>query len=432
MNQSNGNGSPSMPRMARVRQTFGRPVAEDPGAAVREEYARLGIGPDLCGKRVGITVGSRGIGSVVPILQALVAEVSASGGKPVLLSAMGSHGGGTEAGQKEVLDSLGITEEAIGAPVVTCAESVEIGRTPEGLVAYMLKSALSVDAILPVNRLKVHTAFHGEVESGLYKMLVVGLGGPRGAAQFHSRGSAELPHLLLSVGDVILEKMPVVAGFAIVENGYEETALIKGIPAAGLRDEEPNLLDYARSLMPSLPVLDLDALIIEEMGKNYSGTGVDTNIIGRLRIEGVPEPESPAIQKIAVLDLSEESHGNANGIGLLDVTTDRLVSRMDLHATYLNCTTTGFLIRGATPVHLPTEREAIELMLRSLGGKRPEEVRLIQIPNTLHLTECLVSEALLPEIGRNLDVEVLGEPTALAFDDKGELVHRIGRHGSQG
>lgn len=414
-------------RIVRIRQAFERAAVGDIESEVRKEYSALGIGGALSGKRVGITAGSRGIGSIVPVLRALVAEVRKSGGEPVLLAAMGSHGGGAATGQKDVLDSLCITEEAVGAPIVTCGECAEIGETSGGLKAYMLESAFSVDAIIPVNRIKVHTAFHGEVESGLYKMLVVGLGGPKGAAQFHSKGSCELPSLLLSVGGLILEKMPVAAGFAIVENGYEETALIKGIASSDFRLQEPKLLDYARSLMPSLPSAVLDALIIEEMGKNYSGTGVDTNIIGRLRIQGVPEPDSPAIGRIGVLDLSAESHGNANGVGLADAVTDKLVGKIDLHATYLNCTTTGFLMRGATPVHLPTEREMTELMLRSLGGKRPEEIRLVQIPNTLHLTECFVSEALLPEVAKNSKIQVISDPMAMEFDQNGDLVHRIGR-----
>ncbi len=420
-------------RIARVSRRFARPVVVDIDRAVSEEFDRLGLGEALRGKRVGITVGSRGIQDVLRVLVALVARVRAAGGDPVLLAAMGSHGGGTADGQKAVLDSLGITETALGAPVVTCDECTKIGTTPEGLVAYLLESARSVDAILPVNRVKVHTAFHGTVESGLHKMLVVGLGGPKGAAQFHSRGSGELPGLLLSVGGLILEKMPVVAGFAIVENGYEETALIQGVAARDFRTTEPQILDYARSLLPALPVDQLDALIIEEMGKNYSGTGVDTNIIGRLRIEGVPEPERPAIQKIAVLDLSEESHGNANGVGLMDVTTKKLVDKIDRHATYLNCTTTGFLIRGATPVWLDTERETTELMLRSLGEKNPEEIRLMQIPDTLHLTDFFASEALLPEILANTSSDemiVTVPPVPMAFDGQGDLLHRIGRVGA--
>lgn len=416
-----------MPRIARISRTFERPVITDVRKAVRDEFERLGRAAALAGKRVGITIGSRGIRDVIPIVAALVECVKDSGGTPVLLSAMGSHGGGTEEGQREILDSLGLTESALGAPVVTCAESVEIGETREGLKAYILRSAYAVDAIIPVNRVKVHTAFHGEVESGLFKMLVVGLGGPKGAAQFHSRGSGELPGLLLSVGELIIEKMPVVAGFAIVENGYEETAVIKGVAAADFRAEEPKIIEYSRSLLPSLPVKNLDALIIEEMGKNFSGTGVDTNIIGRLRIEGDSEPDSPAIQKIAILDISEESHGNANGVGLMDVATKKLVDKIDRHATYLNCTTTGFLIRGAIPVYLDTERESLELMMRSLGEKKPEDVRLIQIPNTLHLTDMFVSEALLPEVEAMSDVRVTETASSMTFDVDGNLVRRIGR-----
>lgn len=422
--------SVEMPKIARVSRRFARPVAADIDGAVAGEFERLGLKEALRGKRVGITVGSRGISDMRRVLAALLACVRAAGGEPVLLAAMGSHGGGTADGQREVLDSLGITEAALGAPVVVCDECAEIGTTPEGLTAYLLQSAMDVDAILPVNRVKIHTAFHGTVESGLHKMLVVGLGGPKGAAQFHSRGSAELPGLLLSVGGLILEKMPVAAGFAIVENGYEETALIRGIAARDFRAEEPDILDRARALLPSLPADRLDALIIEEMGKNYSGTGVDTNVIGRMRIEGVPEPERPAIQKIAVLDLSEESHGNANGIGLMDVTTKKLVDKIDRHATYLNCATTGFLIRGAIPVWQDTEREMTELMLRSLGGKNPKELRLVQIPDTLHLTDFFVSEALLPEIEANEEMTVTAPPVPMAFDGHGSLVHRIGRAGA--
>jgi hypothetical protein len=360
------------------------------------------------------------------VLRALNAEVRAAGGKPVLLAAMGSHGGGSEDGQSEILRSLGITEESIGAPVVVCAKSVEIGETPGGLKAYVLESVFSVDVILSVNRIKEHTAFHGFVESGLFKMLVVGLGGPKGAAQFHSMGSGELPKLLLDIGTLIIEKMPVAAGFAIVENGYEETAMIKGVAAGDFMSGEPKILEYSRSLMPSLPVKNLDALIIEEMGKNYSGTGIDTNIIGRLRIEGVPEPKIPAIQKIVVLDLSEESHGNANGIGLADAVTKKLAEKMDRYVTYLNCVTTGFMIRGATPVYMDTERETIDLAIRSLGAKKPEEIRLIQIPDTLHLTECFVSEALLPEIEALPETEIIGELTDMKFGEDGNLIDRIG------
>jgi hypothetical protein len=324
------------------------------------------------------------------------------------------------------LRSLGITESALGAPVSACAESADLGETPGGLGVCVLRSALAVDAVLPVNRIKVHTAFHGEIESGLYKMLVVGLGGPSGAARFHGRGAGELSGLLLEAGDLILRKLPVAAGFAIVENAYERTALIRGVAPGDFRSEEPRILDLARSLMPCLPAGDLDALVIEEMGKNYSGTGIDTNVIGRMRIDGVPEPEFPSIRRVAVLDLSEESHGNANGIGLADLTTKRLADKIDRRATYLNCATTGFLNRGALPPHPATEREMMELLMLSLGSKRAGDVRLVQVHDTLNLSDFLVSEALVPDIEALPNAEVLGEPGEMFFDGHGNLTRRVG------
>jgi hypothetical protein len=215
------------------------------------------------------------------------------------------------------------------------------------------------------------------------------------------------------------------AGFAIVENAREETALIKGVPARDFYASESELLAYAKSLMPSLPCKTLDALIVEEIGKNYSGTGMDTNIIGRLRIQGVPEPESPSIQKIAALALSEESHGNANGIGLADLTTKRLVDSIDRQATNLNCVTTGFLARGATPVYADTEREMIEMLMRCLGPKPPEEARIIQISDTLHLGECLVSEALADEINALPDAAFTSPFEDMSFDAEGRIERRI-------
>ncbi|MDR1885196.1 MAG: DUF362 domain-containing protein [Synergistaceae bacterium] len=248
-----------MPRVVRVRQNFNSAKVTDIERAVRDEFSRLGLRDAVrVGRRVGITVGSRGINGITEILRALVSEVRSCGGAPVLLAAMGSHGGGTADGQGGVLRSLGIDEGSMGAPVVTCAECVRIGVTRGGYAAYVLSSALSVDSILVVNRVKVHTAFHGTVESGLYKMLAVGLGGPMGASQFHARGASELPGMLLEIGEAILAGLPVAAGFAIVENAREETAAIRGVLPRDFRREEPELLELARSLMPSLPVNGLD------------------------------------------------------------------------------------------------------------------------------------------------------------------------------
>lgn len=412
----------NFPKLVNIRQTFSRPLVEDVPGAVLAELKRLNIANQLAGKRIGITGGSRGIQNIVPILRQVVQYIKEQGGEPCLLAAMGSHGGGTEAGQKEVLDSLGLTEAMLGAAVVTCAESEIIGHTREGIPAYIVKSALKLDGILVVNRVKTHTSFKGQVESGLVKKLVVGLGGPQGAKQFHGFGSTELSRLLVEIGEVLLAKLPVLGGLAIIENAYEETALIQGVVTAEFIQEESRLLAYSKSLMPSLPVDDIDILLIGEMGKNFSGTGIDTNIIGRTRIQGVTEPLSPSVKRIVVLDLSEESHGNATGIGLADFVTQRLVEKMDRQATYLNCLTSTFVIRAATPIHYADDKALMEAVQYSLSSIAPENLRVVAIPNTLFLTECLVSEPVARQLAVRTGVTIAGEAKPLAFDSQNRLL----------
>ncbi|HWR38533.1 MAG TPA: hypothetical protein VN611_03465 [Patescibacteria group bacterium] len=415
-----------LPEMYRLVREFPRPRLQDIETTVVRELERLQLREKIVpGARIGITAGSRGIQNLPEILRHTAAYIRQRGGIPCLLAAMGSHGGGTAAGQQEMLDGLGITAASTGAPVVTCADCEEIGRTGSGLPVYMVKSAREVDGILVVNRVKTHTSFKGLVESGLVKKLVVGLGGPKGARQFHSFGPAELSRLLLEMGTVILERCQVLGGLAILENAYEETADIRGVTAAGLIDEESRLLEYSKSLMPSLPVENLDLLIIQEMGKNFSGTGIDTNIVGRCRIQGVAEPESPAIQRIAVLDLSEESHGNATGIGLADFVTRRLVEKMDRHATYLNCLTSTFVVRAAIPMYFDSEEKLLAAALSSLGGMATETLRIAIIPNTLFLAESYVSAAVAAQLRGRSGLSVSAAAENIRFDGEGNITLRV-------
>ena len=415
-----------LPPMARIRQSFVRPKVDD--AAVEMTAQMELLAPRIkAGSTVGITVGSRGIQNICAMLEAAIAVVRRCGATPVLLAAMGSHGGGTPQGQKEVLDSLNITEERLGAKVVTCATCRSIGQTADGLTAHMLDSAFSVDAIIPINRVKTHTSFKGCVESGMCKMLVVGLGGPGGAGQFHSLGQSELPRLLVDVSRIILQKMPVIGGIAIVENAYEETARIQALLAEEMIEREVELLTWSKTLMPALPVDRLHGLIVEEMGKNFSGTGVDTNIIGRLRIQGEAEMTSPCIRYVSVLDISEESHGNATGIGLVDFVTQRLIDKVDRKATYLNNLTTTFVTRAFLPTWYDTEQEALETMMFCLRSFAPDEVRIVHIPNTLYLTDCFVSEAVLKELNDTSRFSVVHGPRPVVFDAGGRLSDRIGR-----
>lgn len=419
-----------LPPMARIRQSFVRPRVEDVAAEMTAQMDLLA--PRIkAGSTVGITVGSRGIQNICAMLEAAIAVVRRCGATPVLLAAMGSHGGGTAEGQKEVLDSLNITEQRLGARVVACATCRSIGQTPDGLAAHMLDSAFSVDAIIPVNRVKTHTSFKGRVESGMCKMLVVGLGGPSGAGQFHSLGQAQLPRLLVDVSRIILQKMPVIGGIAIVENAYEETARIQGLPAEDMIEREIELLAWSKTLMPALPTDRLHGLIVEEMGKNFSGTGVDTNVIGRLRIQGEAEMSSPNIRYVSVMDISDESHGNATGIGLVDFTTQRLIDKVDRKATYLNNLTTTFVTRAFLPTWYDTEQEALETMMFCLRSIPQDKVRLVHVPNTLYLTDCFASEAVLKELTDSSRFTVLHEPRPVRFDAAGRLADRIGRpHGA--
>ena len=418
----------TFPRLVHIRQHFARDLVEDVPGAVRAELEKMAhaVKP---GMTVGITVGSRGIRDILSILETAVGWVKERGAEPVLLAAMGSHGGGTAAGQKEVLDSLGITEERLGARVVTCDQGREVGVTDTGWKVYMLESAFAVDAILPINRVKTHTSFKGTVESGLAKKLTVGLGGPPGATQFHTVGKSELlSPMLEDVARAIVARMPVVGGLAIIENAYEETAKIEGVLAGDIIARERELLQYSKSLMPSLPAERIDALVIEEMGKNYSGTGLDTNIVGRLRIQGGTEPASPVIRYISVLDLSEASHGNATGIGLADFTTQTLVDKIDRKATYLNCLTTTFVTRAFFPMFFDTEEETLATMMHCLRNTPLEELRMVLIPNTLFLTDCYVSEALLPELSGKARYEIAGPPRELTFNAQGRLELRLSGH----
>lgn len=412
------------PQLYKVRQSFPRPQVTDVSGTVAAEIAKVLGSASLAGKKVGITVGSRGIQNITTMLKVVVDYVKGLGASPHLLAAMGSHGGGTAAGQKEVLDSLGITEAALGAPVLTCDTCREIARTPSGLPCYVSETTLTMDHILVVNRVKAHTSLKGPIESGLTKMMVVGLGGPTGAMQFHGFGLLELPKNIEEIGRTLLANLPIIGGIAIVENAEEETAQITGVPREGLVEREMEILAYSKSLMPALPVPDLDLLVVERVGKNFSGTGMDTNIIGRARVHGIPEPTTPDIKRIAVLDLSEESHGNATGLGLADFTTKRVVDKLDRKATYLNCLTTTFVVRAAIPMYFDTEKELVEAAFFSLSTIPPEKLRIVMVPNTLFLGECLVSEALLPEIKKLENVEVVSGPVAITFDAQGDLTAR--------
>jgi hypothetical protein len=415
---------PAIPRMAPVRQRFARPRLADVPGAVREALAGLDLRARIRpGSRIAITAGSRGIRDVVSVLRAVAAEIRAVGGEPLVVGAMGSHGGGTEEGQRRLLAHLGVTADAVGAPLSTSMETVELGRTPGGFVAYCDRNAAACDGILVVNRIKPHTGFTRPFGSGLMKMLGVGLGKAPGATQIHRQGAGEpMARAIREIAETVIATRRVVGGLAIIENAYDETARIVAVPAERIPDEEVALFREAQALMPGLPVAAMDVLIVDEIGKNFSGTGMDVNVIGRWRIAGVPEPEAPHAERIVALRLSAASEGNAQGIGLADFTTRALVERIDFGATYLNCLVSTYVQRAMLPMVLATERDAILAALGSLGLADPCAARIVRVRNTLHVEDAWISEPLLPALAGRADVTVEGAPRPLEFDAAGRLI----------
>ena len=409
--------------MATVWQRLPRPRVEDIRGEVRRQLASLDLRSRIKpGDRIAITAGSRGITNIVPILAEVAEGVREAGGGPFLVSAMGSHGGGTPEGQKEVLDSLGITEAAVGAPIRITSDVVILGRTVSGHTVYCDALAAEAGGILAVNRIKPHTSFRGEIESGLMKILTVGLGKHPGASSVHALGSSGIEPAIREMAGFFMTKRKVVGGLGILENGYEETARLAAIPAGEIEETEKRLLIEARDLMPRLPVEDIDVLIVDEMGKNFSGTGMDSNIIGRLGIQGVPDPKAPRVTRLVVLGLSEESHGNANGVGLADFTTRRLVERIDFEVTYLNCLTANFPRKAVVPITLENDRKALAVALYSARATDPRQALIVRIPNTLHLEEISVSEALLPQFIGGGRAELIEGPAPMRFDGDGTLL----------
>jgi len=400
------------PKFYKVKQKFPSPKITNIKQAVKKAVTEMAVADKIStGDEIAITAGSRGITNMPEILRLLGEEIRALGGVPFLVAAMGSHGGGTGAGMLDVLQGLGITPDTVNMPVKASEKVAYLQDTESGFPVYCAEEAYSAKGIIVINRVKAHTAFRGPHESGLLKMLSVGLGRAKGAASVHSLGPAKIAQAVKEVGSTVLKRAPVIGGIGIVENGNEETAIIKGIKPAGFEETDKKLLEKAKSLAPSLPVEQADLLVVQEMGKNYSGTGMDTNVIGRFYLEGIPEPETPSITRIVVLGLSEASHGNANGIGLADFTTQRLFDAIDLEKTYLNGLTTNFLQRIKIPIIMPDDEQAITKAWESLRLKNAEEAKVVIIHDTLNLNELYISDALLEEVAQLDYVEVEKECT---------------------
>ncbi|NOX53436.1 MAG: DUF2088 domain-containing protein [Planctomycetes bacterium] len=412
------------PRMIRVRQRFEGPRVDDVAATVTDQLRRLRLDEKVRpGDRVAIPVGSRGIANLVTIVRALVDHFKKLDAEPFLVPAMGSHGGATAEGQRAVLEHYGVTEETVGAPIRSTMETVVVAETPQGVPVHFDKYAYEADHVFVWGRVKPHTCFTGEIESGLHKMMLIGLGKHAGAEVYH-RAILDFPfmEIIEAVGRVVLEKCHVVGGLAVVENAYDETALIEAVPPDRFLEREKQLLGLARQWMPRLPFPIVDLLIVDEIGKNISGTGMDTNVIGRkYNYHAATERDSASCKLIFVRGLTPESQGNAAGLGMADITNDRTVAQVDRRKTAINALTAKRTPAAALPISLPTDRECIEAMLLCIGWIEPQQARVIQIANTLRLAEVLVSEAYQSDLRQRPDLEVLDGPNEMQFDEEGNL-----------
>ncbi len=421
-----------LPLFQRLRVEFPRPRVENVSKNVHRAINELApLSLPLEGKRVAITAGSRGISQIPEILAAVVDWLRQRGAQPFVIPAMGSHGGATADGQRLMLADMGMTEASLGAPIISDLETVELGRLANGMPIYIDKQAAEADAIVIVNRTKPHTDYVGDFESGLAKMAAIGMGKLRGADTLHRYGLQGLQTLMPEAARVICQKAPVIFGLASIENAYHEVARVAALRPEDIGGEqEKELLQLAYSLLPRFPFPEIDVLIVEEIGKNISGVGMDTKVINRIKVHGVPDPTTCSICTIVVLRLTREAHGNASGIGLADVTTQRLVQDIDFEATYLNCITSGVtgIQRASLPMVAPTDRAAIETALRVCGRPEAHHARVVRVKNTLSLGEMDVSVDLLPELLPDGHVTPVGGVFELPFDAEENLVPILPSH----
>ena len=411
----------ALPDLTRIRRRFASERLADAAGAVRAELGRCGVRIPA-GAEIAIAVGSRGIANLVEVVRETAAWVKEQGGRPFIAPAMGSHGGATAEGQRKVIEKYGVTEAAVGAPIRSSMAVVELERGDAGVPVYFDAEAARAHGTIVVNRIKPHTSFHGRYESGLMKMMAIGLGKHEQAKAIHQFGVEGLREIMPRVAKQVLRQGRILLGVALVENAYDQTMLVRAMPAGAIADEEPALLETARANMPGLPIEDIDVLVVDEMGKNISGLGIDPNVIGRLRIRGQPEPGSPRIAIIVVRSLTAESQGNAIGVGLADVITRRLFAKIDLATTYENVLTSTFTERAKIPLIAETDRQAMEFALQALRGAEATNLRVVRIRNTLRLDELLVSTTVLAGIRERPDVEVLG-PAGPWFDGAGAMAN---------
>lgn len=410
------------PPIARVRQSIPQPRVADLAATIRRSLLESKLKDRVkAGGRIALGVGSRGITTIPILARSAIDTLKEMGFRPFIVAAMGSHGGATAEGQRELLAGYGVTPEAMGVDVLTDMDVVTVGTSPVGLPIFFDKNAWNADGIVLLNRVKPHTDFHSKYESGVLKMLVIGLGKRDGASQIHKLGLRGMKEVLPAVGKILIEKTPFALGLAVLENAEDYPAEIVALEPEEVLEVEPGLLDKARELIGRLPFDRIYVLIVGELGKNYSGAGLDPNVIGRLMVETQGDYDRPVVTRLGVLDVSEESHGNIVGVGFADLTTEKLVSKLDPEPFRINVLTSCFLERARIPITLENDRAVFETAVETCWRMNSSEVRLVIIPNTLELNDLWVSPALEAEVAAHPHLKRETEYIEIPFDSAGEL-----------
>ncbi len=415
-----------IPRMFKARQVFSRKRIDDVDGEVARQLATLTL-PDLTGKRIALTAGSRGVANQARILKATADFLKKKGAKPFIVPGMGSHAGATAEGQHEFIAGYGITEAAMGVPVLSEMEPVLLGTTASGFPVYCDQNAAAADFILPVHRVKPHTDFKGPIESGLCKMLVIGLGKHKGASHIHNLGFETFAALIPEAAQVFFATGKILCGVAVVENAFDETMIIEAVPTNRIIERETALLAESKRAIAKFHMDSIDLLIVEEIGKDVSGAGMDSNIIGR-PTSGLPGFDACPIKRIAALGITEQSHGNGIGLGMADLVTINFMKQLDIGATYINSITSRVIEGARTPLIANHDLDAVRIGLYCSMLPDTSKAKIVQIVNTLMLSEILMSEAYLPLIAGDKRFEILSEPVPMAFDSQGRLARLPRQH----
>lgn len=412
-----------IPKMYKVRQNFDTLKLSNFIEKLKGELTnKKDIMESLKGKKVCIAIGSRGINNISSIATQIVKEVKQYGGEPFIIPAMGSHGGATPRGQKELLEGYGINEDKVGAPIISSLDVEFLGKTKESIPVFTSKDALNADGVILVNRVKPHTAFHGDIESGLIKMSVIGMGKQKGAELCHKMGFNNFSEKLKNMSRIVFSHVPVVLGVAILENAYDETADIRALAPSEFFTEEPKLLKTAKSLMPQILLNNLDILVVDELGKDISGDGMDPNITGRFASDYVKSDFK--VNRIVVLGLTRATDGNANGIGVADITTSRVLKDTDFTKGYINSITAAIPSTVRLPMVMPNDYEAIKTAIKTANNLDYDgrKSRIVRIKNTLSLKNIYVSESLIEDVKKNSNLEIISGPFDFEFDKENNLI----------